>query len=276
MEEMLRQRWASARFARHQAGQRALSAFWHKVRMGRVEDGTAGVWPDIAIGNASFPSCGRGYTAAPTKAVTHSAEAYFGANHVFGVGEHRTSKTCAACGQCMQDCVSATWTRREIRAVNREAARAEKDNRVLTALADSDGDARAAIDNLGPRTPANAALMSQLTAIALGLPPPLARAPRVARIWRLVRGLKRCSNRHCPDKGGRLRDRDVNAALNLYEAFWALVHGEPRPQHLQRGPHPSDHMVGAERRQFQLRQGRGDGGTLRVRGWAAEPRAADV
>ena len=54
-----------------------------------------------------------------------------------------------------------------------------------------------------------------------------------------MRGIKRCWNRFCVDyrSGHGLKARDTNAALNMRLAFWALVYGEGRPEHLAYDAH---------------------------------------
>jgi len=52
-----------------------------------------------------------------------------------------------------------------------------------------------------------------------------------------VRGLLMCSFPGCPERGASLRDRDINAPLNVERAFIALDMGGDVPLHMQRGSH---------------------------------------
>ena len=89
----------------------AREGFWRTLRAGRAEDGTLGLAPVIAYGDASFASSGRGGMAAPTSAMRTSAKAVCGAHAVVDVDEFYTSAKHAltpageVCGEFLSDVV---------------------------------------------------------------------------------------------------------------------------------------------------------------------------
>ena len=126
LDETLKPRWAEEAFDRWQAGHRVLHSFWASVKAGRAEDGTAGVVPVIAYGDAKFSSTGRGRHSSPTVAVLDACVAVMGADNVKMVTEHRSSKCCADCGEPMQRVYTHTRSKRELEADARAAARATR------------------------------------------------------------------------------------------------------------------------------------------------------
>ena len=65
--------------------------FWRRVRAGRACDGTLGLAPIVAYGDAGFASSGKGGMAAPTSAMRRSCVAVFGHASVVAVDEYNTT-----------------------------------------------------------------------------------------------------------------------------------------------------------------------------------------
>ena len=125
--EMRKRRWRHAAFRAWQVRGQVLAQFWGRVRAGRLEDGTAGVTPMVAYGDASFSSSGRGRPTAPTTAVLKACCDVMGPGAVVLVTEHRSSKCCADCGHVMRKVftlfASPRQQRKEVKAAARAAAR---------------------------------------------------------------------------------------------------------------------------------------------------------
>jgi hypothetical protein len=206
--ETLKPRWANDKFRAWQAGQRVLANFWSGVRAGKLEDGTAGVHPVIAFGDAQFAASGRGRHSAPTSACYVACVNVMGRSAVCLTTEHRSTRCHHACGHLLQQTDSLPPSRAETRALDKQAERQDEYAakveawKVQCATAD---------ERKSPRPP----------------------RPRPPQTWKLgIRGLLRCTNPECPERHRSLIDRDENAALNILRAF----------QHRDRGLLPPEHM----------------------------------
>ena len=78
----LSREWAREEFKTWVAKARALDGFWARIRAGRQDDGTAGVAPFIAYGDAGFRSSARGNRPAPTTSLYASCVAVNGRDAV--------------------------------------------------------------------------------------------------------------------------------------------------------------------------------------------------
>ena len=149
----LRPCWQNASFRSFQLRSSVINSFWARVKRGNLEDGTCGLPVFIAYGDARFPSSQRGRPAGPTNACYKSCVDTIGARSVFLVDEHRTTKTCACCGERLQ----VVWhDHPSVFEAERAAARAEA---------------------------------SRLTALHFGTAPP---PRRELPVWRECHGLRRC------------------------------------------------------------------------------------
>ena len=100
--ETLKSRWADEQFRAYQAGKRELMSFWARVRAGRIDDGTAGVFPVVGFGEATIKPSGRGRMSTPTTAMYKACVTVMGAGAVVLTTEHRSTKCCAGCGNILQ------------------------------------------------------------------------------------------------------------------------------------------------------------------------------
>jgi len=200
--ETLKPRWANADFRAYQAKCRALAQFWSEVRAGKLEDGTAGVHPVIAYGDANFASSYRGGISAPTTAAYVACVNVMGQDAVCLTSEYRSTKCHAACGSPLRKVTSEVPS-------YRHQKRMDKYERVMKAWTKD---------------------VHEATACGRALParPWVRKPPEVRR----VDGLRVCVNPDCPERHRSLVHRDVNAALNIRLAFLQLDRGESPPRHL--------------------------------------------
>ena len=101
--ETLRSRWADQVFLARQRKSQALDLFWQKVIAGSIADGTAGITPLFAYGDAGFS--GRG---TPTTAMVQACQRNVGMVNFVLTDEFRSTICCASCG----------WLLHEVRTFN--------------------------------------------------------------------------------------------------------------------------------------------------------------
>ena len=98
-------------FAGKRAAMKSREGFWRRVRAGRACDGTLGIAPTIAYGDAGFSSSGKGGMAAPTSAMRRSCVAVLGRDSVVAVDEfsttakHATTPDGRVCGEFLSDVI---------------------------------------------------------------------------------------------------------------------------------------------------------------------------
>jgi hypothetical protein len=102
LKQALHESWAHMAFSIYTRRQRVLHGFFARVRAGRHEDGTDGVPPIIAWGDANF-SGNPVMAGVPFKALLAAARHVIGPDRVIHTTEHRSSKCCAACGHILQN-----------------------------------------------------------------------------------------------------------------------------------------------------------------------------
>jgi hypothetical protein len=121
LDERLKARWANASFTTWSRGHAILEGFWARICAGRLEDGTAGVWPVILYGAAQFASSSRGRRPGPTTSMRHACVTVCGAAWVRDANEHRSSKCCSGCGCVLEKVWALTPERIYEAAAAREA-----------------------------------------------------------------------------------------------------------------------------------------------------------
>jgi hypothetical protein len=215
MAEMLKLRWRQEYFDRYGRKQSALMSYFSAMRAGRAEDETLGMpCLTLVFGDGQFRSSGRGYRAAPTRAVKQAAIAIFGRDNVFLEDEYLSSQMHAACGQLLRPVHTAEHPSRfETRKCQAHMRRHEHYEATRLHAVDPAAAAEGIVPGGGRLAP---------------------RAPRPFRQVREVRGLHQCDTLGCPDDHRRLVDRDVNASRCIRLAFLARLRGNPRPAFLCR------------------------------------------
>jgi len=96
--ETLRSRWADAVFHYRQLKTQSLDLFWSEVIAGSVKDGTAGIQPMFAYGDAGF----RGRST-PTTGMVKAVQRIAGLVNFVFIDEFRTTMCCTACGWILLD-----------------------------------------------------------------------------------------------------------------------------------------------------------------------------
>ena len=182
--ETLKSRWADEEFRAKRAKAQVLHAFWSRVRRGRLEDGTAGVTPMVAYGDANLATSIGGRLSAPTTAAYVACCHAMGPENVVLTTEHRSSKCCSACGHVLRKVLSPNVSRR---------AQRKHDYKL------GQEDLRSAQQGEAYVEPAWARYAT----------------PN----WAALRGLLACNNSSCQDNHASFVDRDLNAARNIRRAF---------------------------------------------------------
>ena len=119
-EERLKMRWAEARFRARVLTAACFDRFWARVMAG-TEGSLRGYGPCVrtstlvVMGGAMFGSTIHGVTG-PTVAAEAAARRAAAPGMLRFVDEHRTSRTCAACGSLLQVCRMRTTAPRTVRA----------------------------------------------------------------------------------------------------------------------------------------------------------------
>lgn len=185
LAQKLQAKWLNADFRAWQSRGSVLRAFWGRVKAGLLVDNTAGVTAIIGYGDARFNASQKGRVPGPTSAVYAACRDVIGTANTFLIPEHRTTRTCACCGDLLQ---------------------------IVYQNGDSAFEAkrRGARDN-----------QAREKALLFGLPP-LPR--RLLPLWRESHGLRRCVNADCL-RANQFVSRDGNAAVNMVKRLCAELCG---------------------------------------------------
>jgi hypothetical protein len=182
--ETLKSRWADEEFRAKRAKAQVLHAFWSRVCRGILEDGTAGVTPMVAYGDANLATSIGGRLSAPTTAAYVACCHAMGPANVVLTTEHRSSKCCSACGHVLRKVLSPNASRRAQRKHDYKIGLEERRSA-------EQGDAYV--------------------------------EPAWARFttpnWAPLRRLFACNNSSCQDSHASFVDRDLNATRNIRRAF---------------------------------------------------------
>jgi hypothetical protein len=135
LNETMRSRWADDSFFFRQKKAQALDLFWSEVISGSVQDGTAGIMPIFAFGDAKIRGS-YGSSTAPSSGLVISLQRIAGVVNVVFVDEFRTSACCATCGFLLHSVQTANASKRQDTRVKHRlaalAARGEKEKDVVT------------------------------------------------------------------------------------------------------------------------------------------------
>ena len=192
----LQKKWAEEAFRQYCAARGVLMRFWARVKAGHAEDGTAagpGHAMDVHVAYGDAVFPSSGRGRLPTPTVA----AFKAAVTVFGEDKVHLVREYHT-SKCCCDCGKV------LQLCKPHIARPGKMGKRTAMGQQGDGVASAAAQV--PQT-------------------------RPRRVFP-IRGLRRCTNRLCPAKGLRLRDRDRNAAINILIAFGAESVGWHRPWYL--------------------------------------------
>jgi len=207
LEERMKPRWAHAAFRKWQLSHRAVDRAWSSLLAGRLEDGDYGARVVLGLGDASFPSSGRGRRPTPTTALVRAAYVAASAvqrvSHVvMRVFEYGSTKyhMDGGCGATLAQ-VWAPPSARQVAKHDAKVARSEEAPQVMVW-----GWTRA--------------------------PPP---PPRELRGWYPLHGLQWCDHDDCKAPHARLVARDPDAAVGIADATARCIAGAPPPPSMVRG-----------------------------------------
>jgi hypothetical protein len=203
MAEKLRPIWREEAFEAFQARHSAIDKFIGLIERGEPERGTGGRRQCIIVmGDGTFASNARGSRSVPTIATRRAFVIKFGADAVIDVSEHRSTKCCNGCG-----CVLAK--------LHTDLHSNFSQRRFGKKLAKKQGD-----------------FATGKTSIE----------PDPHQYSRRIEGMVQCtsSKERCPLFGGRIVDRDGNAARTIGDAFYAWLNGTSPPSFMEQGAHPED------------------------------------
>ena len=207
LEERMKPRWAHAAFRKWQLSHRALDRAWSTLLAGRLEDGDYHARVVLGLGDAAFPSSGRGRRPTPTTALVRSAYVAAAAvqrvaHVVMRVFEYGSTKyhMGGGCGATLAQ-VWAPPSARQVARHDAKVARSQEPPQVMVW-----GWVRAP------------------------LPP-----PRELRDAYPLHGLQWCDHEDCKAPHARLVSRDTDASVGIADATARCIAGAPPPPSMVRG-----------------------------------------